>query len=147
MLEVAVAMAGVHSIASLIHRDLKPANILCSEDMKIVKVSDFGISTLDGGDRTAGSDTFESPLYSAPEQASATIDTKLDIWAFGIMLIEVTCCYQDGEDASNILWRDKDGDEMGHPQVIALKKNFCRDLENDPGQMEYLLSTMLPCVL
>lgn len=82
---------------SIIQRDLHPRNILINilpGGLKILQITDFGLSknflkqedysqTL--GDRTA-------PLYKAPEvykdEKSAT--TKVDMWALGIILFELT---------------------------------------------------------
>ncbi|MGI5832191.1 MAG: serine/threonine-protein kinase [Thermoguttaceae bacterium] len=71
----------------IIHRDIKPANILLSSSGQI-KVSDYGIAHLFGGERMTAVDTVIGTLdYMSPEQASAgPITPKSDLFSFGALL-------------------------------------------------------------
>src|SRR5262249_14549085 len=85
----------------VIHRDLKPTNILVeSHDGKPVpKVIDFGLAKATTGLQLTENTLFTAfgcvmgtPLYMAPEQASASavdVDTRADIYALGIILYEL----------------------------------------------------------
>ena len=83
----------------LIHRDIKPANILLTSD-KTVKITDLGLAkTIEAKPEQievpqdisyAQSSVAGTPLYMAPEQLTfQEIDTRTDIYAFGIVLYQM----------------------------------------------------------
>ncbi|KAE9606455.1 putative protein kinase RLK-Pelle-SD-2b family [Lupinus albus] len=77
----------------IIHCDIKPQNVLLDAN-HIAKISDFGLSKLLNKDQTKTSTNFRGTIgYIAPEWLrSAPITSKVDIFSFGVMLLEVTCC-------------------------------------------------------
>lgn len=75
--------------SSVIHQDLKPPNILLDASHKIAKLADFGISTnlqQTIMTKNAGNGTMK---YMAPEQFDDVMSSKLDIWQFGCLLLEM----------------------------------------------------------
>ncbi|KAF9662951.1 hypothetical protein SADUNF_Sadunf18G0107600 [Salix dunnii] len=91
-LDVARGVEYLHSLAqqSFIHRDLKPSNILLGDDMR-AKVADFGLvkNAPDGKysmeTRLAGTFGYLAPEYAA----TGRVTTKVDVYAFGVILMEV----------------------------------------------------------
>ncbi|TVS10476.1 MAG: hypothetical protein EA419_10625 [Wenzhouxiangella sp.] len=82
----------------VLHRDLKPANILVSEvdGRALPKIIDFGVATslLEEGqsDRATQTDRAGTRAYMSPEQLAgdaASLDTRTDVYALGILLFEL----------------------------------------------------------
>jgi TolB-like protein/Tfp pilus assembly protein PilF/predicted Ser/Thr protein kinase len=94
-LQIAEAVAAAHE-HDVIHRDLKPGNIKITEENK-VKVLDFGLAKVVGGEVTDQQTTITepgrvigTPAYMSPEQARGRpTDKRADIWSFGCVLYEM----------------------------------------------------------
>ncbi len=105
--EIAEGLSAAHD-KGLIHRDLKPENILINPQ-GIAKISDFGIAKSTLGEQTEF--TQDGTLigsYTAlsPEQAlGQPLDTKSDLFSFGILAFELLCGRHPfgGNDNHNVL--------------------------------------------
>ncbi|XP_035711057.1 mitogen-activated protein kinase kinase kinase 5-like isoform X1 [Folsomia candida] len=79
---------------NLIHRDLKPENIFFDKNNpSVVKIGDLGIATDHFATKAAlfhtkGAGTM---LYLAPEQSNASYSKSVDIYALGIIFMELLC--------------------------------------------------------
>lgn len=89
--EMASALSAAHD-AGVVHRDLKPENVLLS-DTGAVKIVDFGIARIADDavtQLTRHGALLGTPAYMAPEQLLGTdVDARADIYAFGIVLLEM----------------------------------------------------------
>ncbi|KAK7340389.1 hypothetical protein VNO77_21091 [Canavalia gladiata] len=94
----------------IVHCDLKPDNILlfpstqCGIDYQL-KIADFGVSkTRDERlDLTPWTIRFRgTPNYMSPESVMGLIDTPLDIWSFGCILIKMITGFSVWNNISDI---------------------------------------------
>lgn len=82
------SLAYLHSF-NVSHRDIKSANILLKESGE-VKIADFGVAHKLKSERDKLKTMAGSPYWFAPEVISAdSYDNKVDIWATGIVAIEM----------------------------------------------------------
>ncbi|MFX0200746.1 MAG: protein kinase [Candidatus Hodarchaeota archaeon] len=94
-LQIAEAVAAAHE-HDVIHRDLKPGNIKITQEGK-VKVLDFGLAKVVGGEATDQQTTITepgkvigTPAYMSPEQTRGqATDKRSDILSFGCVLYEM----------------------------------------------------------
>ncbi|MDO8727099.1 MAG: tetratricopeptide repeat protein [Candidatus Methanoperedens sp.] len=130
----------------LIHRDIKPGNILLTSD-KTLKITDFGLAKA----RETTPEMTEVPndisyiqsgpagtlLYMAPEQFTGKeIDTRADIYAFGIVLYQMVAGSYPYPRKSP--WKEMHLKES----PLSIKQNIPRELnaviqkclEKEPGR-------------
>lgn len=88
--ELAEALAHAHA-RKIIHRDVKPSNVVLRPDGR-VQLLDFGLAAvLDEPRLTVSRDFVGTALYAAPEQlAGARADERMDIYALGVLLYQLT---------------------------------------------------------
>ncbi|CAL7947718.1 unnamed protein product [Xylocopa violacea] len=94
--EIAKGLEYLHYTARILHGDIKSYNVLISEDYKIVKLCDFGVSlplteSLEL-DTSKGNFTYiGTECWSAPEIISeeGPVTNKADIWACGLVVWEM----------------------------------------------------------
>ncbi|XP_075494016.1 G-type lectin S-receptor-like serine/threonine-protein kinase LECRK3 [Primulina tabacum] len=77
----------------IIHCDIKPQNVLLDESFT-AKISDFGLAKLLMNDQTRTTTAIRGTRgYVAPEWfRNMPITNKVDVYSFGILLLELVCC-------------------------------------------------------
>jgi non-specific serine/threonine protein kinase len=156
MTQIASAIEAAHE-KGIIHRDLKPANVMITAS-NTAKVLDFGLAKGDeeqapeSDDNLTASPTLATPAtadgvvlgtapYMSPEQARGkTVDKRVDVWAFGCIVMECLTGRQpfSGETASDviakILEREPDYDQVPSTTPPRLVEIIRRCLTKDANQ-------------
>lgn len=88
-IDICDALTRAHRLG-IIHRDLKPPNVLIASD-GTPRLTDFGIAHVVEKERVTETGAIVGTLdYVPPEALNGDgIDTRADIWAFGVMLFEM----------------------------------------------------------
>jgi serine/threonine-protein kinase len=85
--QVAEALDYAH-IQGVIHCDVKPANVLLTP-IDDAKLSDFGLSLVNGDRRDQSRRIRGTPCYMSPEQAQGkSLDHRTDLYSVGVMVYE-----------------------------------------------------------
>jgi serine/threonine protein kinase len=106
LLPILGGLACAHA-RGIVHRDLKPENVFLARDdggRVQPKVVDFGVAKVEttGARLTTAGSLVGSPAYMSPEQArgDADIDSRTDVWAFGVVLYETIAGHPPWEAAN-----------------------------------------------
>ncbi|XP_072998748.1 G-type lectin S-receptor-like serine/threonine-protein kinase SD2-5 [Typha latifolia] len=93
MTDIAKGLSYLHEECRqrIAHLDIKPQNILL-DDKFTAKVSDFGLSKLIDRDQSHVMTRMRgTPGYLAPEWLTSIITEKVDIYSFGVVVMEIVC--------------------------------------------------------
>ncbi|GAY34892.1 hypothetical protein CUMW_284700, partial [Citrus unshiu] len=93
ILDIAKGLTYLHEDCrqKILHLDIKPQNILLDDNFN-AKVADFGLSKLIDRDQSQVVTTMKgTPGYLAPEWLSSVITEKVDIYSFGVVMLEILC--------------------------------------------------------
>lgn len=131
-----LALQYVHG-KNIVHRDIKPSNILCTK-AGILKLSDFGISTVLEEDKLAQT-SVGTPYYLSPEMVSAQpYGQAADIWMLGCTFFEVCTLVRpfNGSNLQDILLRicnQNVSEELLEGYSPYLTKAIIEMLSKDPA--------------
>ncbi|MCD7469242.1 hypothetical protein HAX54_008113 [Datura stramonium] len=115
--DIAKGLAYLHGDCShkIIHLDIKPQNILLDQYFN-AKISDFGLSKLIEKDKSKVVTRMRGTRgYLAPEWLSSVITEKVDVYAFGIVLLETLC------GRKNLDWSQADEEDVHLLSVFRRK--------------------------
>ncbi|MCH2202643.1 MAG: serine/threonine protein kinase [Fuerstiella sp.] len=117
----------------IVHRDLKPANVFCDQDT--VKVGDVGLSKyISESRRSAQTQSVGTVYYMAPEVCHGRYGREVDVYALGIILVEMLTGQVpfDGETTAEILMKHMTTDPELSALPAPIQTVIAAALEKDP---------------
>lgn len=136
-LQICMALKYLHD-NRILHRDLKTANIfLTSKD--VVKLGDFGISTVLQTTMACAKTVCGTPYYFSPELCeSRPYNNKSDVWALGVVFYEALTLQRPftARSLKELLTKIKGGQFDPLPESIPLeiRQLCCSLLQVNPAQ-------------
>ncbi|XP_031494194.1 G-type lectin S-receptor-like serine/threonine-protein kinase LECRK3 [Nymphaea colorata] len=134
----------------IIHCDIKPENILLDGNL-IPKISDFGLAKLLRQDQTkTNTDIRGTRGYVAPEWfRKMAITVKVDVYSYGVMLLEITCCrknvelnMKDGPSGILVDWAY----DCFVGQQLEMLVEHDEDAQNDMKKVRQMVMVALWCI-
>ncbi|XP_042374416.1 G-type lectin S-receptor-like serine/threonine-protein kinase LECRK4 [Zingiber officinale] len=134
----------------IIHCDIKPKNVLLDDNL-VARIADFGLAKLLRTDQTRTNTGIRGTKgYVAPEWfKSMAITKKVDVYSFGVMLLEIVSCRRNleteteteevAEDAVLVYWA-YDCYRVGRLDLLL------RDGEDDRERMERFVTVAIWCI-
>jgi len=130
----------LHKTMHQVHRDLKPANVMLKSN-GAVKISDFGISSQLDSTAAHCSTFVGTTCYMSPERLSGEhYNYTADIWAFGMILLELACGkypYPEADSYFKLLEQIMDGPAPNVPEEEDFSPAFAEFLglclDKEPG--------------
>ena len=90
MREIAMGLKALHG-EGIILRELRPKSILLRQGTPSVVLTDFELAKLSDGGPTASRDRWPRNPYRAKEVGAPNIDTTVDLFSWGRILVRVFC--------------------------------------------------------
>lgn len=136
-LQICMALKYLHD-NRILHRDLKTANIFLTSK-NVVKLGDFGISTVLQTTMACAKTVCGTPYYFSPELCeSRPYNNKSDVWALGVVFYEALTLQRpfNARSLKELLIKIKAGQFDPLPESIPLeiRQLCCSLLQVNPAQ-------------
>ena len=128
----------------IIHRDLKCENVFVKGEDGSIKIGDLGLSTQALRDKNSPGTVLGTPEFMAPELYSEKYDETVDVYAFGLVLLEMISMetpYSECTNIGQIIQKVTSGaepDVLCRVKIPALKDfvKFCLGKQSFEGEEE-----------
>lgn len=127
----------------IVHRDIKPENIF--DDHGIIKVGDYGLSTVIQPNGTRQTEGVGTVHYMAPEVGRGEYGPSVDVYAVGIVLYELLTgdVPFDGETKNEIILKHLTADPNLELLPLAFRQIVSKCLLKDPNSRYEDLSDLI----
>lgn len=119
----------IHS-RKIIHNDIKPENVLVGNNLKDIKLIDFGFAEKIGFFKKKIDYIGGTEKYSAPEKKSGIVDLRSDIYSYGVMLEEYLFNYDFFEKIYHVVMLAKSKDISKRPSIGEILRELRKIYEN-----------------
>ncbi|XP_057960223.1 serine/threonine receptor-like kinase NFP [Malania oleifera] len=135
-----------HTRPRVVHKDIKASNILLDSTMR-AKIANFGLAK--SGCNAITMHIVGTQGYIAPEYlADGVVSTKMDVFSFGVVLLELMSGREAVDDEGRALWVDApkvlEGKE--EEKVARVRQWMDRALVKDSCPMESMMNVMAVAV-
>lgn len=104
---------------NILHRDLKCANVLINSNTGVVKIVDFGLSRVRTMASAGTKSVVGTPEYMAPELFDGQYGDGVDVYSYGLLLLEMATNKVPYEECKNLGHMYKTKMELRLPLVVA----------------------------
>ncbi|GAV69586.1 Pkinase domain-containing protein/LysM domain-containing protein [Cephalotus follicularis] len=131
-----------HTRPRVVHKDIKSSNILLDSNMR-AKIANFGLAK--SGCNAITMHIVGTQGYIAPEYlADGVVSTKMDVFSFGVVLLELISGKEAIDEEGNVLWAKANGILEGSDDRKEKKLKGFMDgvLLEESCSMESLMNVM-----
>ncbi|KAL0414421.1 UNVERIFIED_CONTAM: Serine/threonine receptor-like kinase NFP [Sesamum radiatum] len=129
-----------HTRPKVVHKDIKSSNILLDSNMR-AKIANFGLAR--SGCNAITMHIVGTQGYIAPEYlADGVVSTKMDVFSFGVVLLELISGREAIDERGNVLWASVDRVLVNGKQVTKLREWVDESLLKESCTMESVSSVV-----
>ncbi|XP_062222436.1 serine/threonine receptor-like kinase NFP [Phragmites australis] len=139
-----------HTWPRVVHKDIKSSNVLLDAGMR-AKIANFGLAKT--GHNAVTTHIVGTQGYIAPEYlADGLVTTKMDVFAYGVVLLELVSGREAAGDSGEPLWADADDrvfrgrDEGLEARVVAWMDPVLAEQTCPPGSVASVVSVARACL-
>ncbi|CAO2047964.1 unnamed protein product [Urochloa humidicola] len=139
-----------HTWPRVVHKDIKSSNVLLDARMR-AKIANFGLAKT--GHNAVTTHIVGTQGYIAPEYlADGLVTTKMDVFAYGVVLLELVSGREAADEAGEPLWADAEDrvfrgrDERLEARVAAWMDPALADQTCPPGSVASVVTVARACL-
>ncbi|KAG0534674.1 hypothetical protein BDA96_04G299600 [Sorghum bicolor] len=139
-----------HTWPRVVHKDIKSSNVLLDARMR-AKIANFGLAKT--GHNAVTTHIVGTQGYIAPEYlADGLVTTKMDVFAYGVVLLELVSGREAADESGEPLWADAEDrvfrgrDERLEARVAAWMDPALAEQTCPPGSVASVVSVARACL-